>query len=196
MDNKNNNGSLTAYAKKSRIKNPVLWILISLAVVSLDQISKYLAVVYLQPLGSVPFIKNLLDFTFVVNRGAAFGILSDHRWVYISISILAILAMICILLFYAERTVFLEIAVALMLGGGIGNMIDRLLLGYVIDFLEFPFVNFAIFNIADSCVCVGAVLMSLYMIKHEFKKDKAHAALSNKAKDDTHASAPTDDDEG
>ncbi|MHC1694465.1 MAG: signal peptidase II [Eubacteriales bacterium] len=171
-----------------KIKNPILWILISLAIVSIDQLTKYLAVVFLQPLGSTPLIKNILDLTYVTNRGAAFGILSDHRWVYITISFIAILAMIYILLFYTQRTLLLEIGIALMLGGGIGNMIDRLRLGYVVDLLEFPFINFAIFNIADSCICVGAALMCIYMIKHEFIKPK----------DSTPAQAParTDENEG
>lgn len=127
-----------------------------------DQISKMLAVEFLQGQGRISIIPHIFDFFYVTNRGAAFGMLSEHRWIFIVISSVAIVAILAYSVFYAEKmSLWYAVGLSLIAGGGIGNMIDRVFLGYVVDFIEFAFVNFATFNIADSCVCIGAVLVGI-----------------------------------
>jgi signal peptidase II len=110
-------------------------------------------------------VKYILNITYVTNTGAAFGILKDHRWIFIIFSMIAIGAMLAILAYFIRKKqhIGIQISFALMVSGGIGNMIDRLYYGYVIDFLEFDFVNFAIFNVADSCITIGCAIFIIFM---------------------------------
>ena len=143
---------------------PWLWMLVSLAAVVVDQVSKWLCVAYLKTVGSVPVIPGFLRFTYLENTGAAFGSFTNHRWVFMIFSTVAIVGVTIYLLCLAENNKLLRVSLALIVGGGVGNMIDRVSLGYVIDFLDFHAIWQYIFNIADSCVCVGAGLMVLYSV--------------------------------
>jgi signal peptidase II len=127
----------------------------------IDQLTKLLAVKLLAPLDTVPIIKGALHLTYVENRGAAFGMLANHRWVFMILSTVSIIAL-GILLFsgYLKGKLY-TVSVAMIISGGIGNMIDRIFLGYVVDFIDFRLINFAVFNGADSFVCVGAGLLLL-----------------------------------
>ena len=145
-------------------RTPWLWLLVSLGVIAIDQLTKWLCVAYLKPVGRVTLIPDFLKLTYVENRGAAFGSFTEHRWVFMLFSTVAIIAVTIYLLLFAENNRMLRWSLALIIGGGVGNMIDRVALGYVIDFLDFHAIWQYIFNIADSCVCVGAGLMVLYAI--------------------------------
>ena len=128
----------------------------------LDQLTKHLAVRYLMPLDTYPIWKNVLHLTYVENRGAAFGMLADNRWIFMVISTVAILALLIWFYFLAKAYRYLSTtAIALIVSGGIGNMIDRLALGYVVDFIDLRLIRFAVFNVADSLVCIGAALLAL-----------------------------------
>ncbi len=141
----------------------IVTILLSVAA---DQLTKLAAVRLLKP-GSVTALPGVLDFTYVENRGAAFGILADHRWVFLVLSAAAIAAIFAYIIISKPRSCLLLISLGLIAGGGIGNMIDRVRLGYVVDFIDVTFVKFYVFNIADSCVCVGCALLILWMILSE-----------------------------
>ena len=143
---------------------PWLWLLVSLAAVVVDQVSKWLCVAYLKTIGSVSVIPGFLRFTYLENTGAAFGSFTNHRWVFMIFSTVAIIGVTFYLLCLAENNKLLRVSLALIIGGGVGNMIDRVALGYVIDFLDFHAIWQYIFNIADSCVCVGAGLMVVYSV--------------------------------
>lgn len=147
--------------------------IIVLATVILDSLTKNLAVISLKDHGAGDFsvIEGIFHFTYHENKGAAFGMLSDNRWIFMSISAVAILAIAIYLFFNKENSPLLSVSLALILGGGIGNMIDRVLLGYVIDFLNFKIINFPIFNLADTFVTVGAALMVTYLFTSESHKD-------------------------
>ncbi len=151
---------------KSRIDRgrPWYWLLISLAGVLLDQVSKWLCMAYLKPVGSVYIIPGLLKLTYLENRGAAFGSFSDHRWVFMVFSTVAIVGVTVYLIAFSERNRLLRWALALIISGGIGNMIDRVSLGYVVDMIDFYGIWPYIFNVADSFVCVGAGLAVLYCL--------------------------------
>lgn len=149
-----------------------MWWILPLAVacgaVLLDQVSKIL-VLNLMYQGQVVLIPNILNFTYVENRGMAFGWLSDHRWVFLLFSVLGIAAMTFYLWKFATTRVA-RIGLALMIGGGIGNMIDRLAYGFVVDFIDFCAFDFWqwVFNVADACVCVGAALLALDIFRELF----------------------------
>ncbi len=148
-------------------------VIIAFFAVLLDTLSKNLAILSLKDTGSSDFavIPGVFHFTYHENRGAAFGMLSDNRWVFMTISTVAIIAIAVYLFCNKEKSPLLSVSLSLIMGGGIGNMLDRIFLGYVIDFINFKIINFPIFNLADTFVTIGAALMILYMFKQENKKD-------------------------
>ena len=131
---------------------------------------------------SFNFIKHILDIHYIENKGASFGILKDQRWIFMILSSVALVLM-CAAIFYLGRknirkhNLFINISLALMFGGGIGNMIDRFTnesiiepgTKVVVDFLEFAFVDFATFNIADSFICIGSGLFCIFMLAGKYK---------------------------
>jgi len=136
----------------------------AILVLFLDQLSKHLAAKNLILNQSVPIIKGIFHLTLLHNRGAAFGILKNQVPLFIFISLFAI-----ILIYFnlkksrnKENIVF-NISLALILGGALGNLIDRLFLGYVIDFLDFRI--WPVFNVADSAITIGAILLGYSILK-------------------------------
>ena len=158
---------------------PIYYIIYTAVIIGgivLDQLSKLISVKLLAPIGSVPLWEGVLHLTYVENRGAAFGMLADHRWVFMSISTIAITA-IAIYLYSGRNTSKLYTsALMLIVSGGIGNMIDRIALGYVVDFIDFALIDFAVFNIADSLVCIGAGLLVLALVLDIIKEAKLEKA--------------------
>lgn len=150
--------------KKRRLPDYLMYTAVIIGGIILDQITKILAEVFLKSNGTFPIIRNALHLTYVENRGAAFGMLADSRWLFMVVSVAAILVFGAYLyLGHAESTLS-AVALAMMTSGGIGNMIDRIFRGYVIDFIDFRLINFAVFNGADSLVCVGAGLLILSLL--------------------------------
>lgn len=143
----------------------ILCTLCIVAVIVLDQITKYFAVKYLMPVVSVPIIKDVLHLTYVENRGAAFGMLQNHRWVFMILSTVVMVIIVAIMFKYKKylHPIMLT-GLCFVVGGGIGNMIDRTINGYVVDFVDFTLINFAVFNIADTFICVGVGLLILDII--------------------------------
>lgn len=135
-------------------------------IVILDQISKHFAVTYLEPIGSFPLIKGILHLTYVKNDGAAFSIFSNKQLFLI----IATSVVICLILGLLFRSVqngsspWLSLSLAMIGGGAIGNLIDRMRLNYVIDYFEFPFINFAIFNVADVFIVMGTALLCFLVL--------------------------------
>ena len=145
-------------------KRAILYSVIIVIGIILDQLTKFLSVEFLANVDTVPIIKNVLHLTYVENRGAAFVMLKDHRWVFISLSTVTIIALILYLFLYREKNALYGVALSMIVSGGIGNMIDRTALGYVVDFIDFRLINFAVFNGADSFVCVGAGILVLALV--------------------------------
>lgn len=141
----------------------MLELIVVLLVIGLDQLAKYLTQVNLMPLGtSYPLWEGVFHITSAHNTGAAFSMLAGGRWFFVAIAAIAGIGIILLLVKYRSRMhLFMRICLALILAGAWGNMIDRILLGYVRDMLDFRLVNFAIFNVADSAVSVGAALLAL-----------------------------------
>lgn len=156
-----------------RINMKIMLILIGIIVsgIAIDQATKLLVDGLMELHQSIAVIPNVFSLTYIRNKGAAFGMLSEHRWVFMIISTIAIVAM-CVYLFrFCKEKMLFKVGLALVISGGIGNMIDRVLYGYVIDMIEATFieklfgVSFAVFNVADSLVCVGAGLVIFCLIR-------------------------------
>ena len=156
--------------KKKTLTEYIIYTAVIALGVGLDQLTKFLSVVFLKPITTQPIIKNVIHLTYVENRGAAFGMFADQRWIFITVSTVAIIAMLLYLYFGHAENIFMAVSLAMIISGGIGNMIDRLALGYVVDFIDFRLINFAVFNGADSFVCVGAGLLILSLILPEIKR--------------------------
>lgn len=119
----------------------LLYTIIIAAVILLDQFTKNLAVEHLKPIDTVPIIPDALHLTYVTNYGAAFGMLADHRWVFLAVSTVAIVLMAAYLYYKRDEHILLGISMSFIIGGGIGNMIDRTLMGYVVDFVDFRLIR-------------------------------------------------------
>lgn len=144
----------------------LLTVVIIAILVVIDQLTKYLAYTFLKPIRQLHIIENVFSLTYVENRGAAFGIFQGGRWFFI---IATIIVLIC-LIFYNRNLpkekpyVYVRISIILIVAGAIGNFIDRLFLGYVIDFLHITFINFPVFNIADIYIVLGTFLYSVLLL--------------------------------
>ena len=159
----------------------LIWLAVIIVTVFLDQLTKYLTVLHLKPIDTLPIIEDVFHLTYVENTGAAFGMMKDARWVFMITSTVAIVGILGYMIhrYYVkkEKLHWAEaLSLSLIVGGGIGNMIDRTMLGYVVDMIDCRFINFAVFNVADSFVCIGAGLMILYLIVLTVKEIKAEKA--------------------
>ena len=141
-----------------------IWLIVIAGVIFLDQLTQYLALMFLRSLDTVPLWEDVLHLTYVENPGAAFGMMKDQRWIFMTVSTVAIVALLVYLLWKKPQSKVECLAVAFIIGGGIGNMIDRVALGYVVDMIDFRLIDFAVFNVADSFVCVGAGLLVLWLL--------------------------------
>lgn len=170
----------------------ILAVICGILVVVIDQVSKYLVTVKMDLNEVITIIPGVLNFNRILpNAGAAFGILEGKTWLLITVT--AIIMVICIGLLIRKTfdSKLMLWALCLVLGGGVGNMIDRVFRGgNVIDFLEFGFVEFPVFNIADCAVCIGAALMVLYFISDFIKDSRKKAELANIDLDAMTAAAP------
>jgi lipoprotein signal peptidase len=143
-------------------------VLLSVVILTaLDQYSKYIALTHLKPLGNITVIKGWFDFTFVENRGAAFGILEGQRWLFVLLTIAVTIGVIIYLRKMKEKDCahnFLKFSLILIMAGAWGNAIDRLLRGYVVDYFEFTFINYPVFNVADIYVVTGTILLAVLLL--------------------------------
>lgn len=131
--------------------------------VAADQLIKYFVAAYLQPVGAVNVIDNLIELVYYENTGMSFGMLEGARWIFIIFTAVAMAVMIYLLFRNKNEKKLYYISIALIIGGGIGNMIDRILYGYVIDYFRLSFFP-PICNFADYCIVIGAVLLAVYVL--------------------------------
>ena len=163
-----------------------IWIVVIVASVFADQLTKQLVVNFLDREEPFDVIEGVFRFSYVENRGAAFGMLDDHRWVFMIVSTLAIVGIIFYMWKFCRDSKLLCLGLSLIVGGGIGNMIDRIFLGYVIDFLDFcafPNLWMWVFNVADAFVCVGAAIVVLSLLIDIVKDSKKKSEVKTEEKE-------------
>ena len=135
----------------------------------IDQLIKVWAVNNLAA-GAIPIIPGVLSLTYHENFGAAFGILQNQKLFLVGITSLVMICGLIILFSGKIKSRLLIWSIALVIGGGVGNLIDRIWRGYVVDYIYFEPINFPIFNFADSCVVVGTGIIMLYILFADEKK--------------------------
>lgn len=147
----------------------MIYELIIILLISIDQISKLWALKYLKDIGSIPIIQNVFHLTYVENRGAAFGMFQNNQIVFIIVAVVA--SIVGLYYIYKKKLNLLgNISIVLIISGAIGNLIDRVRLGFVVDYFDFRFIWDYVFNVADIFVVVGTILLCIYIIV--FEKDK------------------------
>lgn len=152
----------------------ILIFLISTLIVGLDQIFKYIVVNNLKPNGNITVINGLLDFTYLENRGAAFGIFSNQRYFFIITTCVVMIFLIYVAFFKVSSLLF-NVSIAFIIGGGIGNLIDRIFLGYVIDYIQVSFFP-PVCNFADYCITFGTMLLFIWII-FGYEKNRSESII-------------------
>ncbi|MBP3706941.1 MAG: signal peptidase II [Clostridia bacterium] len=153
----------------------ILAVLVGLGIISLDQISKWIVSSNMELAGKpIGFIDGFIEFSYIHNDGGAWGFMSGNTWLLVSMTVIAMLICLALLLRHGLCNKLLFWSMICILSGGIGNLIDRIFRsGNVIDFINFQFIDFPVFNIADIAVCVGTGLLVLYFVLDTFKDIKA-----------------------
>lgn len=141
---------------------------VSLAIIAIltviDRLTKFAAVKTVKVDGSKEFLFGLFNFTYVENTGAAFSLFSDKTVILSVLTVIFLVVLLVLLMKKAFKSKFLNASLVLVISGGLGNLIDRVFYGYVIDFIEPLFIEFAVFNFADCCITVGAFMIIAYEI--------------------------------
>lgn len=151
----------------------MLYYLLAAALVVVDQLVKFLVRANI-PLGEgVPFLPHILQLTYYQNTGAAFSIFEQHTWILTLISAAASVLLIVLLAKKTFNHPFAMVSLALVLAGAVGNLIDRLFLGYVTDMFQTLFMNFPIFNVADICIVCGGIAFCVYFLLFCKEEEKA-----------------------
>lgn len=139
--------------------------------VVVDQLIKQWANVVLQPVGAIPVLPGIVELRYILNDGMAFSMLAGKQTLLI---IMTSIMLVCVLalLFLRKMGPWERVSWMLILGGGVGNLIDRVLNGEVVDYINVLFMNFAVFNFADICITTGVIMLVLWVLYDSFKNDK------------------------
>lgn len=153
----------------------LLYYLIAVLVIALDQVTKYIIVIQMDQGQSIELISGFLYLTSHRNAGAAFGILQGQMWLFYIATVIVVGVIVYMIITQAKESRFFGISLGLVLGGAIGNFIDRLLEGEVVDFIDVNIFtyNFPIFNVADMALVIGVGFMMIYFIIEEKRQGKS-----------------------
>jgi signal peptidase II len=150
----------------------MLYIFLAIVLIVIDQVVKFLVRANIPLGGHVSFLPHVLELTYVQNTGAAFSILDEHTWLLTLVSLLVVAVMVAILLKRVLTHPMGVVPAVMIVAGGAGNLIDRIVLGYVTDMFNTLFMTFAVFNVADICITVGGVLLVIYVVFFYEKLEK------------------------
>lgn len=147
----------------------MLYELIIILLIGIDQLSKVWALKSLKEIGSIPIIQNVFHLTYVENRGAAFGMLQNNQTIFI---IVALAASVFGLYYLHTKKINIlgRAGIILIISGAIGNLIDRVRLGFVVDYFDFRFIWEYVFNVADVFVVLGTIMLCVYIIFFDEEK--------------------------
>ena len=147
----------------------MIYELIIAILIGLDQISKYWALNYLQEMGSIPIIQNVFHLTYVENRGAAFGMFQNNQIIFVIVAMIA--SIFGLYYLHTKKMNFIgKFGIILIISGAIGNLIDRVRLGFVVDYFDFRIIWEYVFNVADVFVVVGTIMLCIYILFFEGKE--------------------------
>jgi signal peptidase II len=147
----------------------LLYELIIVLLIGIDQASKIWALNSLKEIGSIPIIENVFHLTYVENRGAAFGMLQNNQSIFIIVALTA--SVFGLYYLHTKKVNFLgRASIVLIIAGAIGNLIDRIRIGFVVDYFDFRFIWEYVFNIADIFVVVGTIMLCAYIIFFQEEK--------------------------
>ena len=149
-----------------------IFVVSSIFLIALDQLTKYFATKYLQHNKPFVIIDNVLELTYVENRGAAFGILQNKQLLFYALTVVVLVA-ICVLLYKIDdfkNNIFYFLFLILIFSGAIGNFIDRLKNKYVVDFIYFKPIDFPVFNFADIYITIACIFMIIYLFIFDREK--------------------------
>lgn len=138
-----------------------MYYLIAAVIIALDQWTKQLVVKHMERGESIPLFADVFHLTSHRNMGAAFGILQNQRWLFIVITLAVVIGIVYSLIRIGKKQPRVSLALSLVLGGAVGNFIDRASTGQVVDFLDFTLINFPIFNVADMAITIGVAILLL-----------------------------------
>lgn len=158
----------------------ILYIIILVALMAVDQIIKLAVVNLLKPIGTFVLIPHFLEFTYSENSGAAFGMLQNNSIFFAVLTIVISIVIFGFLVKYKHHNLLSKISCLMIIAGGLGNLVDRLRLHYVVDFIHFYFFDY-IFNFADCLVTVGVALMVIYVVFFMEKLEKQDKLASENA---------------
>lgn len=146
---------------------------VAVLMLGLDQLTKYIVSANMELGQTIGFIDGFLDFTYIHNEGGAWGVLEGYRWVLLGVTAVVMLLLVFLIIKIGRKSKLFFWAGALIISGGLGNMIDRIFNGgKVVDFLHATFINFPIFNVADCAVVIGAGLLMLYFVLDTIRESK------------------------
>ena len=142
----------------------MIYIILGILLVAVDQLTKFLTIKYIIPNGDITILDKVLSFTYVENKGAAFGILQDGRWFFIILTIIILAFLTIYIVKSKNKSVLFNVIMSLIYAGAIGNFIDRLIKGYVVDMIKTEFMDFPVFNFADCLIVVGIIALAIYIL--------------------------------
>ena len=142
--------------------------IILIAGIAVDQLVKRWAAASLQNIETIPVIQDIFHLTYAENTGAAFSIFEGGRIIFIIVALVVSIPLVYYIFFNGKVVTKFKICLTLILSGALGNVIDRIAYGYVVDMFDFRAIDFAVFNVADSLVVVGSILLILLSLKYDF----------------------------
>lgn len=141
-------------------------------IIAFDQITKYLAVAQLAGGKIVTFIPHVVQFRYAENTGMAFSMFSGARWIFVALTVIVCIGVLWYMFKDKCQSLWMYWSLGVIVAGGLGNLVDRVRFGYVVDFIEPTFMNFAVFNIADSAVTLGAISLVAFLVFDLFGSKK------------------------
>lgn len=171
-------------AKENKLIKPLFALLITVVVAAVDQFTKWLVLKYVEPFGSLSILKigekEWINFSYCENTGMSFSLFKGNA--------IMLIIFPCIIIAFAEWYIFTGhiktrtqlYTLAIAMGGGIGNLLDRFIRGYVIDFIDFKIINFAVFNFADICIVCGGIIFAVLYTIYSGKTNNDNAVQKDK----------------
>ena len=155
---------------------PYLALLLSAVLAFVDQLLKIEMRNWLESAGEIPLIGEALKLTYLENRGMAFGMMQGQKWLLVWVTAFVLLILIAAIMMGKIRKPATLFTTAVIIGGGVGNLLDRVYRGYVIDYINVSLIDFPIFNFADICVTCGTIVLLILLVIEMVEEEKAGKA--------------------